>query len=225
MWDKYPLVIEGNANVYEKMLTQEAPFAGDSAYNKSFNVLKHLIDNGHTEKDLMTDSWENSKDLIAKGNAGMYYLGNWVIPQLIERGADSDDIGFMPIPSNEEGVLNAQMNHDWGYGISKHSKNKETAKAYLKFMLEGSDFDSIAGFIPTIKAKEPSLPQLNEYLGYEPNVIQAPKNSARFIEIANRSKIDFYGGGYVQDLIMNGNFSESLEQLDTRWERAKKRVK
>lgn len=225
VWDKYPLVIEGNANVYEKMLTQEAPFAGDSAYNTSFNVLKHLIDNGHTEKDLMTDSWENSKDLIAKGNAGMYYLGNWVIPQLIERGADSDDIGFMPIPSNEEGVLNAQMNHDWGYGISKHSKNKETAKAYLKFMLEGSDFDSIAGFIPTIKAKEPSLPQLNEYLGYEPNVIQAPKNSARFIEIANRSKIDFYGGGYVQDLIMNGNFSESLEQLDTRWERAKKRVK
>jgi ABC-type glycerol-3-phosphate transport system substrate-binding protein len=225
VWDKYPLVVAGNDKVYENMLDQDTPFSGDTPYNTSFNVLKKLIDNGYTEKDLMVDSWENSKDLIAKGEAGMYYLGNWVIPQLIERGADPENIGFMPIPSNETGELNAQMNHDWGYAISKQSKNKETAKAYLKFLLEGSDFDAIAGFIPTIKSKEPALPQLSEYLSYNPNVIQSPKNSARFVEVANRSKIDFYGGGYVQDLITSGKFSETLEQMDARWNRAKKRVK
>jgi ABC-type glycerol-3-phosphate transport system substrate-binding protein len=224
-WDKFPLIAEGSSDVYEKMLTQDKPFSDpNSAYNKSLNVLKKLIDNGWTEKDLMTNSWEDSKNSIAKGDAAMYYLGNWVIPQVIERGADSENIGFMPIPSDNSGQLKAQMNHDWGYAVSKFSENAETAKAYLKFLVEGSDFDEIAGFIPTLKSKEPSLAQLNEYLAYEPVVIQSPTNTSTFIEVTNRSKIDFYSGGYIQDLITSKDFNESLEKLDARWVRAKKRV-
>jgi ABC-type glycerol-3-phosphate transport system substrate-binding protein len=224
-WDKFPLVAEGDDNVYEKMLTQDKPFSDpDSAYYKSLSVLKKLIDNEWTERDLMTNSWEDSKNSIAKGDAAMYYLGNWVVPQIIERGAPSENIGFMPIPSDNSGQLKAQMNHDWGYAVSKFSENPETAKAYLKFMLEESNFDEIAGFIPTLKSKQPSLAQLNEYMSYEPKVIQTPTNSSTFIEVTNRSKIDFYSGGYIQDLITSTDFEDSLRKLDARWERAKKRV-
>ncbi|NLS14427.1 carbohydrate ABC transporter substrate-binding protein [Vibrio sp. SM6] len=223
-WDKFPLVVEGNDGVYEKMLDQDKPFSGDTAYNKSLNVLKKLIDNGYTEKDLMTNSWEDSKAAIASGNAGMYYLGNWVIPQIIDRGVSPSKIGFMPIPSDDSGVLKGQMNHDWGYAVSKHSQNKETAKAYLKFLIEESDFDQVAGFIPTLKSKEPALSQLNEYMNYKPEIIQTPVNSSTFIGVTNRSKIDFYSGGYIQDVITSKDFNKALEKLDSRWNRAKKRV-
>ncbi|ELC3206674.1 carbohydrate ABC transporter substrate-binding protein [Vibrio parahaemolyticus] len=223
-WDKFPLVVEGSDDVYEKMLEQDKPFSGDTAYNTSLSVLKRLIDEGLTEKDLMTNSWEDSKNAIAKGDAAMYYLGNWVIPQVIERGAKSENIGFMPIPADDSGVLKAQMNHDWAYAVSRHSKNKETAKAYLKFLIEESDFDKIAGFIPTLKSKQPSLAQLNEYMSYEPIVIQTPVSSSAFIQVNNRSKIDFYAGGYIQDVMTSRNFEEALEKLDSRWNRAKKRV-
>jgi hypothetical protein len=91
-------------------------------------------------------------------------------------------------------------------------------------MLEESNFDEIAGFIPTLKSKQPSLAQLNEYMSYEPVVIQTPTNSSTFIEVTNRSKIDFYSGGYIQDLITSKDFDDSLRKLDARWERAKKRV-
>lgn len=223
-WDKFPLVVEGSADVYEKMLEQDKPFSGDTAYNTSLSVLKRLIDDGYTEKDLMTNSWEDSKAAMASGNAAMFYLGNWFIPQVIERGAKSENIGFMPIPSDDSGELKAQMNHDWGYAVSKHSENKETAKAYLKFLLETSDFDKIAGFIPTLKSKSPALDQLNEYMSYQPRVIQNPTNSSKFIEVTNRSKIDFYSGGYIQDIMTSGDFEQALEKLDSRWNRAKKRV-
>ncbi|WP_262021712.1 ABC transporter substrate-binding protein [Vibrio quintilis] len=223
-WDKFPLIAEGNDSVYEKMLKQDKPFSGETSYHKSLSVLKKLIDDGLTEKDLMTNSWEDSKNSFAKGDAAMYYLGTWVIPQVIERGADSNNIGFMPMPSNESGELNAQMNHDWGYAVSKFSKNKETAKAYLKFLIEKSDFEKIAGFIPTLKSKKPSLEQLKEYMSYNPKVIQTPVNSSTFIAVTNRSKIDFYSGGYIQDVITSGDFNKALEKLDSRWERAKKRV-
>ena len=225
-FDKLPLVIEGNDGVYEKMLNQDKPFSDpNSAYYKSLNFLKTLVTKKYVEDDLMTNAWEDSKNAIAKGEAAMYYLGNWVIPQVIERGAKPEDIGFMPIPADDSGVLKAQMNHDWGYAVSKFSKNKDTAKAYLKFLLETSDFDKIAGFIPTIKSKSPNLAQLNEYLGYKPEIIQSPVNSSKFIEVANKSKIDFYSGGYIQDVITADNFEAALEKLDARWKRAKERTK
>lgn len=223
-WDKFPVVAEGSADVYEKMLTQEKPFSDGSAYYQSLSLLKKMIDSGWTEKDLMTNSWEESKSLLAEGDAGMFYLGNWFIPQVIDRGIASEKIGFMPIPGDDSGVLKAQMNHDWGYAVSKKSKNKPTAKAYIQFILEDSDFDKVAGFIPTIKSKEPSLPQLNEYMSYKPMVIQSPTNTSTFIEVTNRSQIDFYSGGYVQDVITSKDFEGSLEKLNARWERAKKRV-
>ncbi|MGN0916474.1 MAG: ABC transporter substrate-binding protein [Succinivibrio sp.] len=225
-FDKLPLVIEGNDKVYEKMLDQDKPFSDpNSAYYQSLKFLKTLIEKKYTEADLMTNSWEDSKNAIAKGEAAMYYLGNWVIPQVIERGASPDNIGFMPIPGDDSGVLKAQMNHDWGYAVSKFSKNKETAKAYLKFILEKSDFDTVAGFIPTVKDRVPGLAQLHEYLSYKPEIIQSPVNSSKFIEVTNKSKIDFYSGGYIQDVMTADNFEAALEKLDTRWDRAKKRVK
>lgn len=169
----------------------------------------------------MTNSWEDSKNTFAKGNAGMFYLGNRVIPQFEERGAKPEDIGFMPIPGDDSGVLKAQMNHDWGYAISKFSKNKENALAYLKFLLEKSDFDKIAGFIPTLVKKEPAVPRLNEYLGYKPEIITTPVNSTKFIEVINRSKIDFYSGGYIQGVMTASDFDEALKKLDARWNRAR----
>ena len=224
-FDKLPLVIEGNDQVYEKMLNQAKPFSDpESAYYKSLKFLKTLIDKKYVEPDLMTNSWEDSKNAIAKGQAAMYYLGNWVVPQVIERGAKTEDIGFMPIPADDSGVLKAQMNHDWGYAVSKFSKNKDTAKAYLKFLLETSDFDKVAGFIPTVKSRTPALAQLNEYLSYNPEIIQSPVNSAKFIEVTNRSKIDFYSGGYIQDVMTADSFEQALEKLDARWNRAKQRA-
>lgn len=173
----------------------------------------------------MTNSWEDSKTAIAKGQAAMYYLGNWVIPQVIERGANPDNIGFMPIPADDSGVLKAQMNHDYAYAVSKYSKNKDTAKAFVKFMLDTSDFDKVSGFIPTVKKRIPKLSQLSEYLSYKPVIIQTPVDSALFIEVANKSKIDFYGGGYIQDVIISGDFEGAFKKLDARWVRAKERVK
>ncbi len=223
-WDKYPIVAEGNENVYEKMLTQDKAFSGKTAYRASLDLLKTLLTKGYTEKDLITNSWEDSKNIFAQNKMGMFYLGNWVIPQLISQGAPSENVGFMPIPSNNEGKLYAQMNHDWAYAVSANSKNKETAKAFVKFLLDDSDFASVAGFIPTLKSKQAELPQLKEYMSYEPTIIQTPVNSSAFIEATNKSKIDFYSGGYIQDLMTAKDYEAALEKLDKRWEKAAQKV-
>ncbi len=46
-------------------------------------------------------------------------------------------------------------------------------------------------------------------------------NSTKFIEVTNRSKIDFYSGGYIQDVMSASDFDEALKKLDARWNRAR----
>lgn len=225
--DKLPLLIAKDALVYEKMLNENKPFSGtDSPYRKALTIFKTFINKGWTEKDLMTNQWEDSKARVAQGKAAMYYLGNWVIPQILTTGGGkSEDIGFMPIPVDDSGELKAMMGYDFAYAVSKFSKNKDTAKAFVKFMLEDSDFADKSGFIPTIKAREPGLAQLKEFMSYKPTIIPVKNNSPRFTEVGNRAKIDFYGGSYVQTVMLSSNFEQSLEQLDARWAKAKKNVK
>lgn len=45
-YDKYPLVIAGDANVCEDMLNQDKAFSGDTAYHKSLSFLKKVITDG-----------------------------------------------------------------------------------------------------------------------------------------------------------------------------------
>ena len=71
----------------------------------------------------------------------------------------------------------------------------------------------------------PGLAQLKEFMSYQPTIIPVKNNSPRFTEVGNRAKIDFYGGSYVQSVMLSSNFEQALEQLDARWDKAKKRVK
>lgn len=225
--DKLPMLIAKDAQVYEKMLDQDKPFSGANApYRQALTLFKTFIDKGWTEKDLMTNQWEDSKARVAQGKAAMYYLGNWVIPQILTTGGGkAEDIGFMPIPVDDTGELKAMMGYDFAYAVSKFSKNKDTAKAWIKYMLEDSDFADKSGFIPTIKTRQPGLPQLKEFMSYNPTIIPVMNNSPRFTAVGNRAKIDFYGGSYVQSVMLASDFEKALEQLDARWDKARKRVK
>lgn len=57
-------------------------------------------------------------------------------------------------------------------------------------------------------------------MSYKPEIIDAPENSARFIEATNKSKIDFFTEGYIQDLMTARDFDKALRKLDSRWTRA-----
>ena len=217
-WDKYPLVVAGQENVYEKMLNENSPFASEGApFNFSLKLLKKLISSGYTESDLTTNNWSDSKTAFAKGEVGMMYLGSWVIPQLIKSGADSDNIGMMPIPSNNDGFLYAHISHDWAYAVSKYSKNKETAKAFIKFLLEESDYEHISGYIPTVCSRPVILTQISEYMSYKNAILVTPINSSEFISTSNRSGIDFFSGGYIQKLMNGDDFEGDLLKLDRQW--------
>lgn len=217
--------MSGKADYLNTMVNTDEPFKVDNEFGKGFTIVRTLKEKGYVEKDLHSNVWEASKGEIASGKAGMYFLGNWVINQVIGAGAKSEDIGFFPLPYDNSGKLNAPLNYDYFYGVSVASKNQETAKAWIKFMVEEAGYVEASGYIPPQKSKEPSLAQLKEFKSYNPNFIENVATSSKWNDIGNTAKIDFFGGKYIQKVLEANDLKTELDALNKSWKEARASVK
>ncbi|MFD0670774.1 ABC transporter substrate-binding protein [Cohnella sp. GCM10027633] len=102
----------GNADYLSEMVGQDAPWQPGNEWGRMIGIARTLVGRGYVERDLATNNWESSKSDVASGKAAMYYLGNWVIPQLVDAGAKPEDIGFFPMPYDNSGKLNAPLGPD-----------------------------------------------------------------------------------------------------------------
>lgn len=221
-WDQEAFLFANDPGYHNTMAGMDEPFAVDGPHGKAFTILKTMVDNGYVEKDLMSTNWDGSKKDVANGTTAMLLLGNWVINQVIENGAKSEDIGFFPMPIDNSGTPKALLGSDYAYGISKNSKNKATAKAFVKWLIEESGYDDFAGFIPVLKDKKPSLPQLAEFMAFNPKVLEMAAESDAYLAIAN--KMQFDTSGFAQDAIMSKDLAKTFADYNKRWKEAKAAV-
>src|SRR5690606_34987485 len=145
-WDKAAMVFANDGQYYDSMVSDPAPFANRKPYRQSLSVAKRLFERGYSEPDFVLDLWESSKRDFAEGRIAMFFLGSWVIPQLVGEGIPSTDIGFVPFPLDNSGQSVGILNYDWGIAVAKNSRNPATAKAWIRFLLSRSDFSDVAGF-------------------------------------------------------------------------------
>lgn len=228
--DKWPLdawlydvpTIIGNDSTHQnKRADSDAPYGADSVYAKSWSILREMNERGFLEKDINSTNWEQSKKDVAQGNFAMYLLGNWVINQVIENGAAPEDVGFFPFPTDNSGELRAPLNPDFFYAVNKNG-NVPAAKAFVKWMIEESGFDDFAGFIPTLKNKQPQLAQLAEFNSYNPKFIEAGPSNDTATEINNKAQID--QEAFVQEYVLASDPAKVLDKYNKMWASAKKSV-
>ncbi|MNM22504.1 Multiple sugar-binding protein precursor [compost metagenome] len=220
-------VIQGDAKALNFMTTSDSPFQEDNPVGQSYGIIRHLIQKGYTESDLYTNHWEESKKELAEGKAAMMYLGNWVIPQILSTSGTnvkSEDIGFMPFPASDSGKLSALMSSDAWFVINKNSKNMKTAKAWFKYLLEESDYADDNGFIPTVKTREPSLPQLKEFLAAKPALMENIELDSDFYTIASKAGFDLWSGDIVQKLAVAKNLQGEFDQWNDKWRQARQEI-
>lgn len=220
-WDKAVMVLSGDGNYFAKMITETQPFSPGRPYYRSLQIAHGLFSKGYSEADFVLNNWEPSKQDFIADKTAFFFLGNWVIPQLIESGMPSKDIGFIPFPLDNSGKPKALLNFDWGMAVSRYTKNPDTAKAWVDFIITKSDFADIAGFIPTDKSRTSKMPQLAEYMKYQPEIIQAAPESNDFIRLANKAGMDFMSGNYIRNILISPDFEGSMAYWNKRWRKAK----
>ncbi|MDB5054537.1 MAG: extracellular solute-binding protein [Bacilli bacterium] len=225
-WPLYPWISElpismaNNANLNNERVNTDTPYTMDSPYGKGMSIIRTMKDKGYLEPDVNSTNWEQSKKDVASGKFAMYLLGNWVIPQVASSGTTSDNVGFFPMPYDNSGKVNVLLAPDWGYGVNKDGKNIETAKAFVKWMIEDSGYDDFAGFIPVLKAKKANVPQLTEFNSYNPTYIEAVADSAEATDRNNKAQIT--KEAIVQEFVLSKDPQKILDKYNDQWKKAKK---
>lgn len=215
-----PRVIENNKDFPNERLNMEAPFSMDNGYGKAMSLLRTLAEKGYLEKDINSTNFEQSKKDVANGKMGMYFLGNWVINQVIGVGAESDNIGFFPLPFDNSGEIRAGLNPDFFYAVSKDSKNLEAAKAFLTWMLEDSGYEDFAGFISPLEGRESKLTQLAEFQATGVDLQEGMPDDPKVIEISNKAQIDL--PAIAQEFVLAKDPQAVLDKWNKAWAKAKK---
>lgn len=225
-WDKAALLFADDGGYYEDTLSSATPYAASEPYGQSLAFVKELFDAGCTERDYTANNWDQSKALLGAGEAGMWFLANWSVPQAVTAGESlgvenvSDSLGMFPLPINDSGAPAVLLNPDWALGVSANSENPETAKAWIEFLLTQTDVANEAGFIPGDPRIEPTLPQLVELFSYEPAIIEAGTPSSAFKQAMADARLDFMSGTYIRDLVLAEDYDAAIADVNGRWANA-----
>ncbi|MEK5446126.1 ABC transporter substrate-binding protein [Paenibacillus sp. FSL R7-0331] len=210
----------GDPEYLNEMVHTNNPWQQHNEWGRSLGIARTLVARGYVEDELFSNNWEVSKTRLAKGEAGMYLSGNWTIRQVLDAGAASKDIGFFPFPYDNGRTHHAPLNPDWFIGVSKFSKNKELSMAWVNFLVKETTY-SAESFLPVDGASEPSMEQYTEFNSYHPELVEAVVQTDAFIEMANRSKLSFATGDYIQELIAAPDLQKSFDELNDRWKEAR----
>lgn len=228
--EKWPLnefknlavVIADDLQYLNDMRNSDAPLQVDAPIGQATMILKTIVDRGYAEPDLMSTNWEASKKDIASGTMAMYMLGNWVIPQIIENGGVDEEIGFIPVPVDNSGEPKGYVSEDFSYTVNKDSGNIETAKAFVKFMIEETDYDEYSGLLPVLKGKEATLRQVQEFMDFNPKLYEAAPNNTDTVAIRNRAQLDW--PSLFQEAVMTDDLQKLFDDYNKKWADAKKEL-
>lgn len=214
-------VMNGDPGYLNSLVDQDEPWHIDNEWGQAISIVKTLIDKGYVESSLISNQWEASKIEFVEGRAGMYFLGNWVITQLISLGADPDTIGFFPFPYRNEKPIYSPINPDWFVAVSKYSEHKELAVEWVEFFIHESGFVDDSGFLPIDTTKQPTLSQYKEFLSYGSIPVERQVPSDELLEIASSAHITLWSGLYIQEWIAAPNLEEIFEEYNLRWKEAR----
>lgn len=215
-----PRVIENNPDFPNAKLNTDTPFTMDNGYGKALSLIRELNEKGYLEKDINSTNWEQSKKDVASGKFAMYFLGNWVINQVIGAGTTADNVGFFPLPYDNSGTVRAALSPDFFYAVSKNSKSPDAAKAFVKWMLEDSGYADFAGFIPPLKDKESTLAQLKEFKATGVELQEGTPDNMDVANISNKAQLDL--PALAQEFVLAKDPQSVLDKWNKAWAKAKK---
>lgn len=240
--DKWPLgqweggrgVISGDPEAAIKLGRDDAPWAPGQEHFVLDSLLFDAVAQGLTEPDPTTTNWEQSKGLLGTGKVATMMLGSWSIVQMQDAAPNRADIGYLPFPNQVNGKFHTVMGGDYKNAINIHSKNKATARAWIDWFANESNYAVDQGGIsPVISQAMPTtLADLTaagtEFIELAP----APRGEEGLADkIGNEAEIALYDGAYRQRIVdaARGARNETKDQifadLNTKWAQTRARLR
>ncbi|OJU18667.1 MAG: hypothetical protein BGN88_03790 [Clostridiales bacterium 43-6] len=174
------------------------------------------------EEDPLSSDWEPLKKDFRAGNIGMYLGDSTVVPQFTSDILKESDIGIFPFPfdNDENGKRYVTRLIDAGIGISKNSKNLESAKLFFEFMMNEkySDFSQKCGLIPAKDGIEVNYDYYNEFKKFPVTFLDGRPRTQKTMEMINKSQIQFTAR--AQEVLSGISIETVLQSMNKSWKKA-----
>ena len=127
-WDKAALLMAGDGSYFDQAVTDPTPYADGKPYGEAMRFVRDLFEAGCTERDYTANNWDESKMMLGAGEAGMWFLANWSIPQVVVAGEAlgvenvSADLGMFPLPNDAGSIFSETSSTryvDWCYSHTR----------------------------------------------------------------------------------------------------------
>ncbi|MEL6425640.1 MAG: extracellular solute-binding protein, partial [Pseudomonadota bacterium] len=110
----------------------------DDRVRATFANWRELIDMGAFIDNHQTYSWQEALPFMVNGEAAAYLMGNFAVAPLREAGLDDSKLDYYQFPAINPDVELAEDAPTDTFHIPSAAKNKDAAKAYLKFVTSAS---------------------------------------------------------------------------------------
>lgn len=233
-WEGARGAVSGDPDAAIKLARDDAPWAPGKEHHIIDSLLFDAVAQGLTESDPTTTNWERSKGMLGTGEIATMVLGSWAVTQLRDAAPNKDDIGYWPFPHQVNGKFHTVVGGDYKNAINRNSDNKATARAWIEWFANESNYAVDQGGIsPVIDQSMPdTLADLTavgtEFIELSP----APRGEEGLAEkIGNTAEIALYDGKYRQRIVdaARGARRETKEQifadLNNRWAKARATLK
>lgn len=169
---------EGRHQFMTDMQDGKVDLAKNEVYNNWVDTFDLMKEHNAAKKSALSADYDSATLGLANGDIGLWFMGNWAMPQLLEANPDAT-YGILPVPiSDEEGAYgNTQISigvpQTWAIDASQSTEEQQAgAKDFLNWMYEdeeGQDYYvNKLGFIPINSSNkvEPKDSLSQSVLGY-----------------------------------------------------------
>ncbi|MEF2964759.1 extracellular solute-binding protein [Paenibacillus sp. M1] len=233
-WEAVLTTVAGSVDYVnvEQPNTDDNFVAGKPHY-ELYKVMYDAAKEGLIEADPTTTNWEASKADMANGKIGAMVLGSWAIGQVQGLAANPSDIAYMPFPTNASEVI-MPLADDYTLGISKHSKNKEAARAWIDWFIKESGYptEQAGGMSPVVGAPLPET--LKQFEGTDVKFeLQTPAQAGQeglVDKIDKDAEIGLWQPEFKKRIIeaaignLNESYDDIMKDLNDAWVESRAKV-
>ena len=192
----------------------------DSRLDRVFDIWGAMAQKGYFLKDHATFSWQEAQAPMINGEAAMYLIGNFIIPNLTDAGV-VDHVGYFQFPVINANVRTYEEAPTDTIHIPSGAKNKTDARRFLAFVASADINNEVATSIgnlpPNSRAPEPT----DRFLKIGFKVLSESAGLAQFYDRDTSPEMAKEGMKGFQEFMVK---PERESKIRKRIEKARKRI-
>ena len=192
----------------------------DQRLDRVFDVWAEIAKSGYYIDNHASYSWQEGMAPMINGDAAMYLLGNFIIPDLMRAGLKGK-IGYFQFPVIDGSVRTYEEAPTDSMHIPARAKNKKDAKKLLAFLGRADIQKIIADASGNLSTNNQSPPPTDEFLKIGFKVLSESAGLAQFYDRDTPPEMAKEGMKGFQEFMVKPDREKQIRQ---RIERARKRI-